>query len=291
MKRISQDKLAQMVACLVEGAGINATARILKISENAVARNALWLGEACQAYHDLNDRRLPNSTVEADELFSIIHAKQKCLPDHLKSSFVHGEMATWLAIDPVSKFVVSWHIGKHDLVAAEIFCTDMRARLAVPRPTIFSDGLPHYRAAIESAFGTEVNYATINKVLGEPHIFAERIHHAPLMGMRRACRMGDPNMDDCSTTSVERLNLALRMTSARYQRRAYFISKKIRHKRAALALRFMYENYVRVHGSLNRTPAIELGLTTKFWEIEDLVALCPPRPANRPKRYKRRLAA
>lgn len=39
------------------------------------------------------------------------------------------------------------------------------------------------------------------------------------------------------------------------------------------ALHFMYYNLVRTHKTLRVTPAMEAGLTTKLWEIEDLAKL------------------
>lgn len=291
MNCLPPDQLARIAACACEGVGLNATARLNDVSENAVARNLLWIGEACQAYHDKHDINLPCRTVEADELFSILYAREKNLPVHLKSSLVHGELATWLGIDPVSKFVISWYVGKHAAGDAETFCFDLRARLGIARPQIFTDGLLHYRVALEAAFGDSLDYATINKVRGVSDWFAERLQQPPIEGMRRAARVGTPNMDEVSTTSVERLNLALRMTSSRYRRFSNTISKKIRHKRAALALRFVYENYARIHESIRVTPAMELGVADHVWEIEDIVALAPARPANRPKTYRKRAAA
>lgn len=275
----------------MEGTGINATSRIVGASENAVARNALWLGEACQAYHDLHDRNLPSSTVECDELFSLIAGREKNLSYPRKTSLVHGEMATWIAMDPVSKFIISWHCGKHTSSDAETFCYDLRARLGVARPQIFTDGLLHYRTAIASAFGDSVDYATTIKLRGLPDVFADRIQQPPLLGERQATVMGSPNMDDLSTTSIERFNLTLRMTSSRYRRTSNTISQRIRNKRAALALRFVYENYARIHETLRVTPAMELGVSTHVWEIDEIVALMPPRPATRPREYKKRFTA
>jgi hypothetical protein len=36
---------------------------------------------------------------------------------------------------------------------------------------------------------------------------------------------------------------------------------------------FMYYNFCRIHTTLRVTPAMEAKLTTKLWEIEDIVAL------------------
>lgn len=289
MNTLHPDKLQLMLACLMEGDGYNATARIVGVSENAIMRNALWIGEACQAYHDQFDRNLPVKSVQCDELFSLVHARDKNLPPHLKLSLAHGEIATWIGMDPDTKFIVSWVVGKHGISECEQLCFDLRARIGTPRPTVYTDGLRHYMSALEAAFGESLDYATINKITAEPGKFADRYVQEPIKGNRIAARIGAPDMEGATTTSVERFNLALRMTSSRYRRHSYFISKKIRYKRAALALRFFYENRCRIHSTIRCTPAMELGIENRVWELKDILAIVPPRPVNRPKTYKKRV--
>ena len=41
----------------------------------------------------------------------------------------------------------------------------------------------------------------------------------------------------------------------------------------AVALHFMYYNFVRIHQSLRVTPAMAAGVTDTLWEIEDIARL------------------
>ena len=41
----------------------------------------------------------------------------------------------------------------------------------------------------------------------------------------------------------------------------------------AVALHYMYYNFVKVHQSLRMSPAMAAGVTDKLWEISDLVGL------------------
>ncbi len=41
----------------------------------------------------------------------------------------------------------------------------------------------------------------------------------------------------------------------------------------AVALHFMYYNFVKIHQTLRTTPAMAAGVTDRLWEISDLVAL------------------
>ena len=41
----------------------------------------------------------------------------------------------------------------------------------------------------------------------------------------------------------------------------------------AVALYYMYYNFVRIHKSLRMAPAMAAGVTEHLWEIEDIVRL------------------
>ena len=51
------------------------------------------------------------------------------------------------------------------------------------------------------------------------------------------------------------------------------LSEKIENHVAAVALYFMYYNFVRVHQTLRVTPAMDAGVTGKLWDVADIVAL------------------
>ena len=59
----------------------------------------------------------------------------------------------------------------------------------------------------------------------------------------------------------------------RFTRLTNGFSKKVENHMHAVALHFMYYNFVRVHQTLKVTPAMEAGLTTRLWDIEDLVEI------------------
>jgi len=48
-------------------------------------------------------------------------------------------------------------------------------------------------------------------------------------------------------------------------------SKKIENHCFALALHFLYYNFVRVHQTLKTTPAMAAGVTKRLWEMKDVV--------------------
>jgi len=63
------------------------------------------------------------------------------------------------------------------------------------------------------------------------------------------------------------------MHMRRFTRLTNGFSKKVENHMHAVALHFMYYNFVKVHQTLKVTPAMEAGLTDRLWDIADLVAI------------------
>jgi len=65
----------------------------------------------------------------------------------------------------------------------------------------------------------------------------------------------------------------MRMHMRRFTRLTNAFAKKVENNCCAVALHFMYYNFIRIHQTLKVTPAIEAGLTDRLWTIDDIVAL------------------
>lgn len=65
----------------------------------------------------------------------------------------------------------------------------------------------------------------------------------------------------------------MRMSMRRFTRLTNAFSKKVENHAHAIALHFMYYNFVRIHKTLRVSPAMQAGLAKRLWTIEDLVRL------------------
>lgn len=63
------------------------------------------------------------------------------------------------------------------------------------------------------------------------------------------------------------------MSMRRFTRLTNAFSKKVENHAHAIALHFMYYNFVRIHKTLRVSPAMQAGLAKRLWTIEDLVRL------------------
>ena len=86
---------------------------------------------------------------------------------------------------------------------------------------------------------------------------------------------GNPDESLIYTSYVERQNLIMGMRMRRFTRLTNAFSKKIENHCHAIALHFVYYNFVKQYKTLRVTPAMAAGLTTRFMSIEDIVNLVP----------------
>ena len=94
-----------------------------------------------------------------------------------------------------------------------------------------------------------------------------RYSPAECIGTRKTQIEGNPDPTHVSTSFVERQNLTMRMHMRRFTRLTNGFSKKVENHAHAVALHFMYYNFVRIHKTLRVTPAMAAGVTDQLWEI------------------------
>src|SRR5687768_445540 len=110
MNKLSTQKRVQIVSALVEGMSINATSRIMGVSNNTVLKLLADIGNACAIYQDKAFRNLNCQRIECDEIWSFCFAKQRNVREQHQDEFGYGDVYTWVAIDAESKLVPSWYV-------------------------------------------------------------------------------------------------------------------------------------------------------------------------------------
>jgi IS1 family transposase/lambda repressor-like predicted transcriptional regulator len=275
MNRLSRAERAQIIRALVEGNSLRSTTRITGRSINTVTKLLAELGPKCEAFLSDVLVDLPATRIECDEIWAFCYSKERNIPEDHKGEWGYGDVWTWVALDPDTKLVATWFIGKRDGEDAMIFIADLARRLRT-RIQLTTDGFAKYRPAVEEAFGKDIDYAMLIKEYGAdpnegrfspPKVISERVHWV----------QGNPDETQISTSYVERQNLTMRMGMRRFTRLTNGFSKKVENHAAAIALHFMYMNFGRPHKSLAnpypRTPAMAAGLSDHVWTCEDIAGL------------------
>jgi len=272
MNKLSTEKRAQILSCLVEGMGINATSRINKVSKNTVLKLLNDVGKACSEYQDRVFKNLKCKRLQCDEIWSFCYAKEKNVPKKLKGQFGYGDVWTWTAIDADTKLVPSWIIGDRSAYTAKLFIDDLASRLK-GKIQLTTDGHKAYLEAVENAFGIDIDYAILIKIYGKSQDGEKRYSPAECIDTIPKHVIGNPEAKHISTSYVERQNLTMRMSMRRFTRLTNAHSKKIENHIHAISLHFMYYNFCKIHQTLRVTPAMEAGVTDHVWDIEDIVKL------------------
>ncbi len=272
MNRLSTADRAKIVSCLVEGMSLRATARVTGFARMTIEKLLRDLGTACAAYQREHLVNLACQRVQCDEIWSFCYAKDKNVPPAMQGQFGVGSVWTWTALCADSKLCISWLVSSRDAGAAYEFMSDVAGRLR-NRVQLTTDGHSAYLSAVEGAFGSEIDYATLTKIYGvDPQ--AERRYSPPVcLGAHAATISGSPNPRHISTSYVERQNLTMRMHLRRFTRLTNAFSKKIEMHEHAVALHFMHYNFVKIHQTTRVTPAMAAGVTDKLWSVEDLAGL------------------
>lgn len=272
MNRLPLEKRTQIIGMLVEGNSLRAITRLAGVSINTVTKLLVDIGEACQKYHDEHVVGVQSKRVQCDEIWSFVYGKDKNLPEDLRGKFGLGSVWTWVGLDADSKLAISWAVGNRDASTAKVFMNDIASRLK-NRVQLTTDGLNKYLDAVDQAFGTEIDYAQLVKMYGPCLDGEHRYSPAECTGAVKTPITGNPKLKHISTSYVERQNLTMRMQMRRFTRLTNAFSKKVENHAHAIALHFMFYNFVRIHKTLRVTPAMAAGLTKKLWDIEDLAKL------------------
>ena len=93
------------------------------------------------------------------------------------------------------------------------------------------------------------------------------------IGIKVKERTGNPDPKHISTSYVERSNLTARMGMRRFTRLTNGFSKRLENHKHAIALHHFHYNFIRVHQTIQTTPAMMAGIANKVWTMVDFVQL------------------
>jgi IS1 family transposase len=155
-KRVPVELIVRVVACLAEGLGIRATARVFEIDPNTVLH---WLVEAaehlrafsCYFLCDVHVKQL-----QLDELYAVLRDVKngELSEDEAIKRLGRSPHWVWTAMDPESKLLLVIDVGARTLAMAQHVVHQVAGVLAPGCvPLCVTDGLKDYGTALLSHFG------------------------------------------------------------------------------------------------------------------------------------------
>ena len=127
MNRVPLSRRVQVIKCLVEGNSIRSTERMTGTHRDTICRLLVEVGDGCAQLTDEQMRDLRCRRIEVDEICAYVGKKQHQMvpgddPPRL------GDQFTFVALDPETKLVPSYLVGKRDLPTATAFIGDLSER-------------------------------------------------------------------------------------------------------------------------------------------------------------------
>jgi IS1 family transposase len=282
-KHAEVELIVRVLACLAEGLGIRATARVFEVAPNTVLQ---WLAEAAEQLRALSASflcELHLEQLQLDEVYAVLRALKagEISDDEAMQRLERSPSWVWTAMDPTSKLLVVVDVGYRTLAMAQRVVYQV-TRVLAPGcvPLFLTDGLKDYATALLTHFGSWMQaerrqdkglrpkprwmplpallYAQIVKSYRRRRDVG--VQHRVVFGTRLAI---EQVLAACgwsmNTAFVERLNLDIRQRVAAIGRRVNTLCQGEAGLRDQLALFQVYHKVVLPHASLRQPlPAPEV---------------------------------
>jgi IS1 family transposase len=311
-KQVELDTLVWAMAALAEGLGIRAVARVFEVDPNTVLGWLIEAAEHLEAFSRYFLHDVDVEQVQMDELFALLSAvKDGALTEaEAIQRLSRSPHWVWVAMDPVSKLILTTAIGDRTLATAQRLVHHITQVLAPDcAPLFLTDGFREYLTALVTHYGQWLHperrqakgprpaprwmpqpgllYAQVVKSYRRRRLV--RVAHRVVFGTREAIehRLATRGWK-INTAFVERLNLDFRQHIAAIGRRVNTRCKHEAGLRHQLALFQTYHNFVLPHASLRlplpepipgtgavkqwqpRTPAMAAALTDHVWSLREV---------------------
>jgi len=290
--KIPEEKAVSVIDHLDEGCGVKSTAKLVKVSKDAVRRLIRETGKTSQQIHDKRVRHVRVRALQFDEKWSFIRKKQGHL-SALDDAMESGDHWDTISMDPQSKLILSLVPGKRSeqTIRAAVVDTAKRVVKHGPRPAIFTDGEEAYKKAILQAFGTSYKAPGLRRTpiyrVPADLVYTQVIKHRqngkvvsveirPIWGKGKLSTIiAVLGWNKANMSAIERLNGTDRTRNSRKARKTLRFSKRPWYHDAMSWISVVWYNFHHVHRTLGKTPAMAAGLADHPFSTLELMRLIP----------------
>jgi IS1 family transposase len=266
------ERKIQILSALVEGCSIRSVERMTDTHRDTIMRLLVRIGKGCQKLLDENLKEFHSKLIQVDEIWTFVGKKERKLAPEEQANSDFGDQYVFVAMDAETKLVPLFTVGKRTVFTAFQFMTELQTKLnGNGRIQLTTDGFKPYIEAVEYAFGADIDYAQLIKLYAGENPGPGRYSPPRVSELVTKKINGSPDPKHISTSYIERQNLTMRMQMRRFTRLTNGFSKKLDNLKAAIALHFAHYNFMRVHGSLRVTPAMQAGITDHVWGWDKLL--------------------
>jgi len=312
---LNEEKILDIIMCLVEGNGIRKTARIQRVDKDTVTRILKAFGEHMKAVYEYFMHDYHMEECQFDELWTFIRKKENNLSELEKLIAEFGDMWVGIGFDSINKVIASLVVGKRNEELIDKLVGGVKKVTDNHIPLFTSDGLRWYEKKILKHYGIQektvrtgkrgrpvkpkkmphpdLKYAQVVKQYKKGKV--AKVEFKVVFGNEKEGKKlieKSPVSKHINTSFVERNNLTLRENNGRLSRKTLSFSKETEGLVNQLWLFMGYYHFVRPHGGLaigvdaengrkrwtKRTPFKAAGITNRIWTLRELVTFrIPPK--------------
>jgi transposase-like protein/IS1 family transposase len=275
---LPEGKALMCLSLLVEGNSVRSVERLTGVHRDTVLRLLETVGKKCLWIQENLVKNVQVANIEADEIWSYVGMKQKTANKQGRGDDERlGSVYTFTAIEKDSKLIVAWHLGNRTEQDALVFLEKLYAATEpTKRFQMSTDAFRGYDHTVNEVLGTKADYGQVIKLYRASRPDEARYSPSECIGIKKRVICGNPDLENVSTSIVERSNLTMRMSMRRFTRLTNAFSKKFENLNYMLAIFFVFYNFCRGHKSLNgATPAMAANLSKSFWTLKDVLSVTP----------------
>jgi IS1 family transposase len=293
-KRVSAECLVRVIACLAEGLGIRGTARVFEVDPNTVLQWFVEAADQLQAFSGYFLCDMHVRQVQLDELYAVLSDVKNgdVSEDEAIEHLSRSPHWVWVAIDPLTKLLLSVDAGERTLAMAQCVVHQV-VQVFAPDcvPLFLTDGFKEYTTAWLTHCGqwmqpprrraigpapkprwmplSQLLYAQVVKTYRRRRLV--RVSHRVVFGtLDRVKQVLAAHNWQINTAFIERINLDIRQHVAAVGRRVTTLCKHEDGLRQQLALYQVYHNFCLPHASLRQpllqpVPTHGHGSAQKWW--------------------------
>ena len=305
--KIGEAQAISVMEPLDSAGGLNATARLVGVSKEAVGRLLRVGGRISYQLHDRRVRDVQPAALQFDEKWSSVAKKQRhvtAMDDRSQT----GDYWDANRLDPQSKLLVSLVPGQRTTRTIHRVVADAAERLAAKAglPALFTEGEPTYPEAMVTTFGRAYPVSRRSgrgrppaPVLRIPQalVYAQIVKHRqggrvqqveirPIFGQGKLAQVvADLGWTQANTSALERFHRTDRMRNGRKTRKTLGFSRRTDRHDALSWISAVRYNFHHPHRSLRprteegrwqqRSPAMAAGIADPLYSSLELMRLCP----------------
>lgn len=128
MNKLPFEKQVQVIQLLLDGVSLMSVSKQADVSINTTTKLLLRIGQACEKFHNIRVKGLPQKQVVIDQIWSVRGPLTKKQLKNWQGKKSNDDIWTWIAVGRTDNLVLSWLVGRNDSSSADAIVKDILSK-------------------------------------------------------------------------------------------------------------------------------------------------------------------